>query len=82
MRCGIDALAAFGAVGFHAQAQEELARWLVTQHRDAEATPLLDAARATYADIGATGWLTRLDTWQPTHHPTTGSPISAQATTR
>ena len=37
MRAGVDALAAFGAVGFHAQAQEELGRWLVTQGRADEA---------------------------------------------
>ncbi len=63
MRAGIDALAAFGAAGFHAQAQEELGRWLDTQGRAEEAVPLLDAARTTYADIGATGWLAGLETW-------------------
>jgi hypothetical protein len=63
LRAGVLALAAFGAVGFHAQAQEELGRWLVDQGRDEEAAPLLDAARTTYADIGAAGWLTRLDSW-------------------
>jgi hypothetical protein len=62
MRAGIDALAAFGAAGFHAQAQEELGRWLTTQGRDEEAVPLLDAARTRYAEIGATGWLARLET--------------------
>ena len=66
LRAGVDALAAFGAVGFHAQAQEELAHWLVTQRRDDEAAPLLDAARATYAEIGAIGWLSRLDERQTT----------------
>ena len=64
MRAGVDALAAFGAVGFHAQAQEELGRWLVTQGRADEARSLLATARATYADIGAAGWLTRLDAYQ------------------
>jgi class 3 adenylate cyclase/tetratricopeptide (TPR) repeat protein len=64
LRAGIDALATFGAVGFHAQAQEELGRWLVTQSRTDEAAPLLDAARTAYAEIGAAGWLARLDTWQ------------------
>lgn len=39
MKAGVDALAAFGAKGFHAQAEEELARWLVTQHREDEAGP-------------------------------------------
>ena len=64
MRAGVDALAAFGAVGFHAQAQEELGRWLVTQGRADEARSLLATARATYAEIGAAGWLTRLDAYQ------------------
>lgn len=63
MKAGVDALAAFGAKGFHAQAEEELARWLVTQHREDEAGPLLATARATYTEIGATGWLTKLDAW-------------------
>ena len=39
MRAGVDALAAFGAVGFHAQAQEELGRWLAAQDRADEAGP-------------------------------------------
>jgi len=64
MRDGVEALAAFGAVGFHAQAQEELGRWLVTQDRADEGRSLLATARATYADIGAAGWLTRLDAYQ------------------
>jgi class 3 adenylate cyclase len=67
MRTGMNALEAFGAVGFHAQAQEELARWLATEHRDEEAAPLLTAARATYDRIGANGWLSRLDEWQTAH---------------
>jgi len=81
MRAGVDALEAFGATGFHAQAEEELARWLVTQHREDEAAPLLAAARAKYTDIGATGWLTRLDAWQTSHAPTASS-TPLQATTR
>ncbi|HEY5134626.1 MAG TPA: adenylate/guanylate cyclase domain-containing protein [Candidatus Nanopelagicales bacterium] len=62
-RAGIDALATFGATGHRAQAQEELARWLVEQHRGDDAQPLIDAARATYTEIGATGWLAKLDDW-------------------
>ena len=77
MRDGVDALAAFGAVGFHAQAQEELARWLLTQHREDEADPLLASARATYLEIGATGWLTRLDAWQTSGAPTASTPLQA-----
>lgn len=63
MRAGIAALDHFGARGYRAQAQVELARWLVAQHRPEDAAPLLDAARATYAKIGATGWLAKLDAW-------------------
>ncbi len=83
MRAGMDALAAFGAIGFHAQAQEELARWLATQHRDDEAAHLLAAARATYDEIGANGWLSRLDEWQTTHLQTpSASPTAGYPTTR
>ena len=63
LRAGIDALSAFGAVGESARAQEELARWLVAQDRAEEAEPLVAAARTTYADIGAQGWLAQLDGW-------------------
>ena len=60
-RAGIEGLDAFGAVGYRAQTQEELARWLFTQNRTAEAETLIDAARKTYTEIGATGWLAHLD---------------------
>jgi class 3 adenylate cyclase len=60
-RRGISALDAFGAVGERAGAQEELGRWLVDQGRPGDAGPLLAAARSTYAEIGALGWLARLD---------------------
>jgi tetratricopeptide (TPR) repeat protein len=69
MRAGIIALDDFGAHGYRAQAQEELARWLVDQHRLDEAAPLIEAARATYAEIGATGWLARLDAWSASRQP-------------
>ena len=69
MRAGIDALDAFGAHGYRAQAQEELARWLVDQRRDDDAQPYIDAARATYTEIGAAGWLAKLDTWDTNRHP-------------
>jgi class 3 adenylate cyclase/tetratricopeptide (TPR) repeat protein len=77
LRAGIDALGAFGAVGSRAQAQEELGRWLLTRGRDDEAAALLDTARATYADIGATGWLDRLDTWETTRATRAGSSTPA-----
>ena len=64
LRDGIAALDTFGAVGERARAQEELGRWLVGQDRGLDAEPLLAAARATYAEVGATGWLGQLDAWQ------------------
>ncbi len=60
-------------LGVSAPAQEELARWFVEQHRAYDAQPLIDAARATYTDIGATGWLARLDAWDIRRHPTVAS---------
>jgi predicted ATPase len=65
LRAGIEALDAFGAVGWVAQAQAELGRWLVNQGRLTDAEPLLDAARSTYKQIGALGWLAQLDDLQP-----------------
>jgi hypothetical protein len=61
LRAGIAALDAFGAVGERARAQEELGRWLIGQDRGLDADPLLAAARATYAEVGAAGWLATLD---------------------
>ena len=61
LRSGVAGLEAFGALGDAARAKEELARWLVSQDRAAEAAPLLDQAGATYERIGALGWLSRMD---------------------
>ncbi len=63
LRTGISALQAFGALGMRAQAQEDLARWLTEQGRSTDAEPLLTAARETYTEIGADGWLARLNAW-------------------
>jgi len=54
---------------------EEPARWLFLRHREDEAAPLHAAARATYANIGATSWLAKLDAWQTSLHgrPTASS---------
>jgi class 3 adenylate cyclase/tetratricopeptide (TPR) repeat protein len=61
LRAGVDGLAAYGSRGLHAQAVEELGAWLLTQDRADEAGSCLAVARATYAEIGAAGWLARLD---------------------
>jgi hypothetical protein len=61
LRAGITELDSYGALGYRARAQEELGNWLLSQGRGTEAASLLDAARATYEEIGAAGWLARLD---------------------
>ena len=58
---GVATLSDFGAVGWAARAEEDLAHWLVGQGRGDDARPRFENARATYKDIGATGWLARLD---------------------
>lgn len=63
LRAGIAGLTTFGAVGDAARAEEELARWLVSQGRADEAEPLLAHVRATYEQIGARGWVAQLDNW-------------------
>ncbi len=71
LRAGIEALDEVGAIGMRAQAQEDLARWLVEQGRTSDAERFVALARATYEQIGAHGWLTRLDAWTTTHAPAT-----------
>jgi class 3 adenylate cyclase len=63
LRAGVAGLTNFGAVGDAARAEEELARWLVSQGRADEAEPLLSHVRATYEQIGSRGWLAQLDRW-------------------
>jgi class 3 adenylate cyclase/tetratricopeptide (TPR) repeat protein len=63
LRRGIVELEAFGARGLRTQAQEDLARWLVEQGRAPEARELVELARATYMEMGADGWLQKLDAW-------------------
>ncbi len=65
LRTGVAMLADLGIGGLAARAEEELADWLRTQGRDAEADQLLDHARATYEQIGAHGWLAALDAAVP-----------------
>jgi class 3 adenylate cyclase len=61
LRAGVAGLSAFGAIGDAARAEEELARWLISQDRADEAGALLDHVRATYEQIGALGWLAQMD---------------------
>jgi tetratricopeptide (TPR) repeat protein len=61
LRAGVSGLRAFGAVCDAARAEEELARWLISQGRAGEAEPLLTHVRATYKQIGALGWLAQMD---------------------
>lgn len=61
VRQGIAGLEAYGAVPDRARAQEELGCWLVEHGRAPDAAPLLEAARATYAELGAPAWLARVD---------------------
>ncbi len=63
LRAGVDLQGEFGAIGLQARAREDLARWLVSQDRAAEARPLVASALATYDQMGAHGWLARLDDW-------------------
>jgi len=63
LRAGIAALDTFGAVGFRARAQEELARWLADNGRPDDSEQLIAQARATYQTIGATAWLHQLESW-------------------
>ncbi len=61
VRQGIAALETYGAIPDRAIAQEHLARWLIDQGRSSDAAPLIEAARATYAELGAPAWLARID---------------------
>lgn len=63
LRAGVAGLASFGAAADAARAEEELARWLVSQGRVDEAESLLARVRASYEEIGARGWLAQLENW-------------------
>ncbi len=63
LRRGIAELDDFGARGMRAQAQEDLARWLVEQGRASEAQELVALVRAEYTEMGADGWLQKLNSW-------------------
>jgi hypothetical protein len=61
LREGIEVLDGCGVVVWRAHAQEDLGGLLLEQGRIEDAEPLLEAARETYADLGASAWLARLD---------------------
>jgi len=61
LREAISEFGQWGATPYMARTQAELGAWLVDQGRAEEATPLLDAARTTFADLGASAWLEELE---------------------
>jgi len=56
----------WGAMPYRARTQADLGAWLVAQGRAEEATPLLNSARAAFAELGATAWLEQLETQRTT----------------
>ena len=61
LRDALEAYDAWGSVVHRARTQADLGVWLAGQGRAAEADPLLEQARATFTEIGATSWLAQLD---------------------
>ena len=57
LRRAIEIYGRWGSAVRVARTRADLASWLAGQGRDAEAAPLLDQARATFEQIGATAWL-------------------------
>lgn len=62
---------AWGSPVFEARARAAYGTWLSKHGRPDEAEPLLSAARATYAELGAVAWLAELEQALATHR--TGS---------
>ena len=60
LRAAITALDAYGAIPMRARTQQALGEWLLGQGQVDEAAEILAAARATYQELGAAGWLARL----------------------
>jgi hypothetical protein len=67
LRAGTDELDRCGVVVWRAHAQEDLGRLLLAQGRADEAAPFIEAARETYAALGASSWLARVE--QPLRIP-------------
>jgi class 3 adenylate cyclase len=61
LRDALEAYDAWGSVVHLARARAELGVWLTGQGRAAEAAPLVEQARATFTELGATAWLAELD---------------------
>jgi hypothetical protein len=60
LAAGVAAFEAYGSPPELARARATYGRWLHGQNRPTEAEPLLVAARDTFAELGATAWLTQL----------------------
>ena len=73
LRLAIQSFTDWGAVPSRARAQADLGRWLLTEGRTDEGLALVDRARTTYAELGARGWLTDLES---DLLPATGASIS------
>ncbi len=61
LRAGIKALDAMGVVPDRARAQARLGSWLRRQGRDADAAPLIEAAKKTFGELGAMRWMEELE---------------------
>ncbi|HET6626178.1 MAG TPA: adenylate/guanylate cyclase domain-containing protein [Nocardioidaceae bacterium] len=61
MREAISGYADWGSVPYRARAEAELGTWLVGQGRADEAAALLDSARVSFNELGATAWLEQLE---------------------
>ena len=66
LREAISEFERWGAIPSMARTQADLGAWLVDQGRAAEATPLIESARAVFAGLGASAWLEELE-----HQPAT-----------
>jgi tetratricopeptide (TPR) repeat protein len=67
LREGVRLLGDFGWLTALGPAQEELGRWLAEQGRTEESIEMLAAARATYEQISAPGWIAHLEQSAPAH---------------